>query len=172
MPTTMTKTTEDNLREAFIEESKANRKYLAFATQAEKDGFKNVASLLRATADSENIHTLGYLAAMDGIKSTRENLESILQVEIAEQEEMLPSMFEQADNENHKAKRLLRWAMEVERAHAKLFKKALAAVVSGKDLESEVWLCPICGHLEYKNAPDHCPVCNSPGSRFERFSGC
>ncbi|MDD4976120.1 MAG: hypothetical protein PHY93_17320 [Bacteriovorax sp.] len=30
------------------------------------------------------------------------------------------------------------------------FTKALEAIRAGKDIESEVWLCPTCGHLEFK----------------------
>jgi len=41
---TMSKT-QDNLKEAFAGESQANRKYLAFAAQAEKEGYKQVAKL-------------------------------------------------------------------------------------------------------------------------------
>ena len=40
----MTKT-EDFLKEAFAGESQANRKYTAFAAQAEKDGFPQAAKL-------------------------------------------------------------------------------------------------------------------------------
>ena len=42
--------TEQNLAEAFAGESQANRKYLAFAKQAEQEGYKQVAKLFRAAA--------------------------------------------------------------------------------------------------------------------------
>ncbi|MFA6284486.1 MAG: ferritin family protein, partial [Desulfurivibrionaceae bacterium] len=45
----MTKT-EKNLWEAFAGESQANRKYLAFADKADKEGFKQTARLFRAAA--------------------------------------------------------------------------------------------------------------------------
>ena len=35
--------TQENLKEAFAGESQANRRYVAYAQQAEKDGFPNVA---------------------------------------------------------------------------------------------------------------------------------
>ena len=43
-------TTQENFATAFAGESQANRKYLMFAEQAEKDGFAGVAKLFRATA--------------------------------------------------------------------------------------------------------------------------
>jgi rubrerythrin len=166
----MMKTTKENLMDAFAGESMANRKYLAFAKQAEKDGFKNVASLFRATAEAEAIHALGHFAAMDGVKSTLENLEYAIKGETYETDEMYPPMYEQALKEDHKAKKMFKWAMEVERVHAALYKLALEAVRTGKDIDSEVWLCPVCGHLEFKNPPEKCPVCGVPASKYERIA--
>ncbi|MEW5736236.1 MAG: ferritin family protein, partial [Thermodesulfobacteriota bacterium] len=39
-----------NLADAFAGESQANRRYLAFAKQAEKEGYPAVAKLFRAAA--------------------------------------------------------------------------------------------------------------------------
>jgi rubrerythrin len=47
---------EQNLKDAFAGESQANRKYLAFAKQAEKEGFPQVAKLFRAAAEAETVH--------------------------------------------------------------------------------------------------------------------
>ena len=49
-------TSQENLVSAFAGESQANRKYLAFAKQAEKDGFNQIAKLFRAAAAAETIH--------------------------------------------------------------------------------------------------------------------
>ncbi len=38
--------TEEGLKEAFAGESQANRKYLAFAEQADKEGFPQIAKIL------------------------------------------------------------------------------------------------------------------------------
>ncbi len=48
--------TEKNLMDAFAGESQANRKYLAFAKQADKEGLPQVAKLFRAAAEAETIH--------------------------------------------------------------------------------------------------------------------
>ena len=47
----MSKTYED-LMEAFAGESQANRKYLAFAAQAEKEGCTQAAKMFRAAAEA------------------------------------------------------------------------------------------------------------------------
>ena len=53
-----------NLKEAFAGESQANRRYLAFAQVAAKEGFSNIARLFRTVAESETIHAHNHLKAM------------------------------------------------------------------------------------------------------------
>jgi rubrerythrin len=159
----------DNLKEAFAGESQANRKYLAFAKKAEKEGLANVAKLFRATAEAETIHAHGHLEAMDGVGSTAENLKAAIEGECYEYETMYPAMLEQAEKEGHKAKKFFKWALETEKVHAELYKKALEAVETGKDLDVEVYLCPVCGHIELKE-PGSCPVCGVPASKYVKIA--
>ena len=65
---------EQDLNEAFAGESQANRKYLAFAKQADMDGFPQVARLFRAAAEAETIHAHNHLRALGAVKETRTNL--------------------------------------------------------------------------------------------------
>ena len=55
-------TTNEHLATAFAGESQANRKYLAFARQAEKEGLPQIAKLFRAAAEAETIHAHAHLA--------------------------------------------------------------------------------------------------------------
>jgi rubrerythrin len=153
-------TTETNLKEAFAGESQANRKYLAFAEKAEREGFGNVARLFRTAAEAETIHAWAHLHAMDAVKSTADNLRAAIEGETYEFTQMYPPMFEQAQTENHKAKRMFGWAAKAEAVHAQLYKLALETVAQGKDLaETNIYLCPVCGHIELGNPPDKCPIC-------------
>jgi rubrerythrin len=164
-------TTQENLAHAFAGESQANRKYLAFARQAEKDGLPQIAKLFRAAAEAETLHALGHLANAGGVKSTLENLKAAVAGETHEYREMYPPMVEQARAEGHKAKTMLEWANKAEQVHAGLFEQALAAVQSGADLSAmEVYLCPVCGHLEFGVPPERCPICNAPASRYQKIA--
>lgn len=159
--------TNDNLKTAFAGESQANQKYLAFAKEAEKEGFSNVAKLFRTTAMAELIHAEGHLGALGGIGSTAENLESAISGETYEHTEMYPPMLEQAQAEGHPAKRMFAFAVEAEKVHAVIYKKALEAVRNGQDITAtEVWLCPICGHVELGNPPEKCPICGAKSSVY------
>ena len=159
--------TDENLKEAFAGESQANRKYMAFAKKAEQEGFGNVAKLFRTAAEAETIHALGHLAAMGGIQSTADNLKAAIEGETYEFTEMYPPMVEQAQSDNHKAKRMFDWANRAEAVHAQLYKLALEAVSQGKDLaETNFYLCPVCGYIEIGNPPENCPICNVKKEKF------
>jgi len=160
-------TTEENLKEAFAGESQANRKYLAFAKKAEKEGFSNVAKLFRTAAEAETIHAMAHLNALDSVKSTAENLQAAIDGETFESAEMYPPMAEQAKAENHKAQRMFEWATKAENIHAQIYKKALEAVAQGKDLaEANIYLCPVCGHIELGEPPEKCPICGVKKAAF------
>ena len=160
-------TTLENLKDAFAGESQAFQKYMAFAAKARKEGMENVAKLFETTAAAEKIHAEGHLKAMEGIGSTLENLKAAISGETFEFEEMYPPMYEQAVKDNHKAKRMFGYALEAEKVHAELYKKALEAVREGKDLdEVNIYLCPTCGYIELGVPTEKCPVCGVPASTF------
>lgn len=159
--------TKDNLSTAFAGESQANQKYRAFAKKAAKDGFENIARLFRTTAEAERIHAEGHLGALDGIGSTLDNLQAAIDGETYEYTEMYPPMLEEAEAENHKAKRMFKYAVSAEAIHAKLYKLALEAAKSGQDLsEGEFYLCPVCGNIEFGKPEDPCPICGLPADKY------
>ena len=162
MPTSI-----DNLKEAFAGESQANQKYLSFAAKAEKDGFPNVAQLFKAAAQAERIHADGHLKALDGVASTADNLRAAIAGETHEASAMYPPMLQQAEAEGHKARRMFGYAVKAEAVHAELYQRALEAVLNGKDLaETGFYLCPTCGHIEFGQPPETCPICGLAGKAF------
>ena len=161
----MTNTT-DNLKEAFAGESQAFQKYTAFAEKAEKDGLPNVARLFRLTAQAEQIHAGGHFKALDGVGSTAENLQAAIEGETFEFEKMYPPMLATAEEEGHKAKLMFKYAVKAEKVHAELYGKALKAVKEGKDLDTDFFLCPVCGHIEFGAPPEKCPICGVKGEKY------
>ena len=81
---------EENLQEAFAGESQANRRYLAFAARADREGFPQAARLFRAAAEAETVHALNHLKALKMILSTRENLQAAISGETHEFKKMYP----------------------------------------------------------------------------------
>lgn len=164
-------TTKENLKEAFSGESQANQKYRAFAKKAEKEGFPNIAKLFNTAAEAERIHAEGHLNALEAVGSTIENLRTAITGETYEYETMYPPMHDQAVADNHKAKRMFKYALDAEKVHADLYKIALQAAEQGKDLDvDEIYLCPVCGHIEFGYPKDKCPVCGAAPDKYVKNS--
>ena len=162
-----TRTTTDDLKDAFAGESQANQKYRAFARRADQQGRPNVARLFRAAAEAERIHAEGHLRSLEGIGDTAENLKQAIAGETYEFTTMYPPMLERAVGAGHRAKLMFEYAMKAEAVHAAVYKLALEAVERGADLaEAKFYLCPTCGHIELGAAPETCPICGARGDKF------
>jgi rubrerythrin len=161
--------TEQFLKEAFAGESQANRKYLAFAAKADQEGFPQVARLFRAAAEAETVHAHSHLKALNGIHSTRENLQAAISGETHEFKTMYPEMIEAAKAEGQKAaERSFNYANLVEKVHAQLYQKLLDNL--GKSQEDYLYyICPVCGYTAEKEPPGTCPVCGTKGEMFKKI---
>ena len=156
-----------NLKEAFAGESQANRRYLAFAEKAEKEGYAQVAKLFRAAAEAETVHAMNHLKALKAINATADNLKEAVAGETAEFREMYPGMITAAQAEGHReALRSFEFANEVEKVHAQLFQKALANLEK-KELV-DIFVCTICGHTVEGEPPDQCPICKALKKFFKK----
>lgn len=158
--------TEKNLKDAFAGESQANRKYLAFASQAAKAGHPQVAKLFRAVAEAETIHAHSHLRILGGIGSTEENLKEAISGEHFEFKEMYPAMIDQAREEGNKAaERTFHYANEVEKIHHDLYQKALDTL-GQPEQEVDYHVCSVCGYTLEGEPPEKCPVCNAAKKAF------
>jgi rubrerythrin len=158
----------EGLQGAFAGESQANRKYLAFAEKADREGFPQAAKLFRAAAAAETIHAMSHLRTLGGIKSTAENLEEAAAGENYESTTMYPNFLKDADTEGEKAARLsFDKAYKAEIVHEKLYREMIADLQKGGTFD--YYLCPVCGYIEKGSAPDKCPLCGTPKERFEIF---
>jgi rubrerythrin len=157
--------TEKNLKDAFAGESQANRKYLAYAKKAEQEGHKQAAKLFRAAAAAETVHAHNHLRELGVVKSTKDNLMDAINGESYEFQKMYPQMIADAKAEgNNGALKSFNFANEVEKVHAALYKKALENL--GKGLDTDYYVCSVCGYTAEGAAPDVCPVCGSKKQAF------
>ncbi|MDH3999312.1 MAG: rubrerythrin family protein [Desulfuromonadales bacterium] len=163
--------TNENLADAFAGESQANRKYLAFAKQADSDGFPEVAKLFRAAAHAETIHAHAHLRAMKGVNKTADNLAEAIDGEGFEFQKMYPPYLEEAKQEGDKMAEIsFRNALAVEEVHYELYSSALEAVKTGGDLPSrDIYVCEICGNTVYGHAPEKCDVCGVSKDKFSKI---
>jgi len=127
--------TEDNLKEAFAGESRANRRYLYFAAKADVEGYNDVSAVFRSTAEGETGHAHGHLEYLEAVGDpvtgeaigrTSDNLKSAIAGETHEYTDMYPGMAKTARGEGFDE--IADWfetLAKAERSHANRFQKAL-----------------------------------------------
>ena len=127
--------TEKNLKDAFAGESQANRRYLYFAQKADVEGYNDVATVFRSTAEGETGHAHGHLEFLEAvgdpatgkpIGSTSKNLEAAIAGETHEYTDMYPGMARDARQEGFDE--IAGWfktLAKAEKSHAGRFTKAL-----------------------------------------------
>ena len=163
--------TKNNLQNAFAGESQAHMKYLIFAEVAENEGYKNVARIFRAAAYAEQIHATNHLKVLGQVGKTENNIQAAIGGETFEVDEMYPSYIAVAElQKEENAKKSFKRAMEAEKIHADLYKKALDAVKQGKDVTvGKIFVCSVCGYTVEGEAPDKCPLCGAGKDKFKEF---
>ena len=155
--------------EAYAGESQANRKYAAFADQAESEGFKNIARLFKAASEAEAVHAKKLLKAMGKIRTTKENIQGSISGETHEYTEMYPAFVKEAEAEKKSDFALVfTYAMKAEEVHANLYREAMNSLNHNQDMSNRsVILCPVCGNIFLGQAPEKCPICNAVRKVFK-----
>ena len=167
----MRKSTEANLKEAFAGESQAFMKYTAFAVKAEREGLPEVARLFTAIAYAERVHAINHLKEFGGIGDTVSNLGAAVNGENYENTEMYPAFEAVARLQEEKgALRTIFYALEAEKIHEVMYGDAKETVKTGSDIPSQkVFVCSVCGHSVFGDAPDRCPICKALKKKYKEF---
>ncbi len=130
--------TEGNLKAAFAGESQANRRYLYFAQKADVEGYNDVATVFRSTAEGETGHAHGHLEFLEEvgdpatgkpIGETKDNLVAAVTGETHEYTDMYPGMAKTAREEGFEE--IADWfetLAKAEKSHAGKFQKTLDSI--------------------------------------------
>jgi rubrerythrin len=177
--------TEKNLLAAFAGESQARNRYTFFASVAKKEGYEQISSIFRETADNEKEHAELFFKHLKGgmveitaaypagtIETTPENLKEAANGEKLEWGTIYPDFAKVAKEEGFEdVAKTFRMVAEVEKHHERRYLKLLANIEQGKVFKKDVtikWKCRNCGHVyEGSEAPEKCPVCEHARSYFE-----
>ncbi len=163
--------TKKNLETAFAGESQAHMKYQIFAQAAEKEGKDNIARLFRAISFAELVHARNHLKALKGVNATPDNLDVAIGGEHFEVEEMYPEYFQEAEAQGEKeAARSTHYALEAEKIHEAMYRKAKESAGEDKDIDlGKMYICPVCGYTAENEVADFCPVCGAKKEIFKSF---
>ena len=118
--------TERNLWNAIVAEALAHLKYSAYAMKALEEGHPEVGQVFQEVAGAETIHGVNHLRVVGDIKSSRENLESVISGESREFATLYPRMIREAmDDARHDAAHTFAVAMDREIQHLEAFSSSL-----------------------------------------------
>jgi len=177
--------TEANLLKSFAGESQARTRYTYFASQANKEGYKQIEAIFLETARNEKEHAKRFFKFLEGgmveitasypagvIGTTEENLEASAAGENEEYTELYPEFAKVAAEEGFPAvAAAYKKIAEVEAEHEKRYLKLLSNLREGKVFKREEvvrWKCDNCGYVhEGKEAPQKCPACLHAQKYFE-----
>jgi rubrerythrin len=130
--------THQNLKDAFAGESQANRRYLYFAKVADVEGYSEIASNFRETAEGETGHAHGHLDYLKQVGDpatglpmgdTMLNLKASIEGETHEYTDMYPGMAKAAREEGFPE--IADWfetLAKAEKSHAGRFTQMLKSI--------------------------------------------
>ncbi|MGH9323922.1 MAG: rubrerythrin family protein [Vicinamibacteria bacterium] len=135
MPNLKGTKTHENLKAAFAGESQANRRYLYFAKVADIEGYPEIASNFRETAEGETGHAHGHLDYLKQVGDpatdlplgdTATNLKAAVAGETHEYTDMYPGMAKTARQEGfEEVSNWFETLAKAEKSHAGRFQKLL-----------------------------------------------
>lgn len=158
----------NNLRAGLVAESQAHLRNLSFAMKAEQEGYPQAARLFRAVAEAEAVHAFNHFRLLGAVSGTQENLESAFERENLAAS-TYPQFIREANEEgNTSVATVFSYSRDVEKGHAKLYKKALAHMMAEE--ETEYYVCQVCGYVSDGALPDACPICGAPREKFRKVA--
>lgn len=182
--------TAKNLLKSFAGESQARNRYTYFASQAAKEGYKQIEAIFLETAENEKEHAevfFKYLESLKGepleitadypagkIGTTEENLKAAADGEKLEHGSLYPNFKKTAEEEGFpKIAESFQEIAEVEEQHEARYNKLLENVKSGEVFKKPgkpetLWKCRNCGYVHKgEEAPEICPACKHKKEYYE-----
>ena len=169
----------DNLQIAYSKAASYKHMYELFATRAEKDRLKNIASLFRAVAQSEGVHAKeqAELLKAQGVDlkenqpdsvavgSTIQTMKMALSSEDIEVGSMYPNLIRTADAEHFKeAKEMFEHLRDADARQKDLLEVASNGLAQYP--KADYLLCPKCGYIFNDAKMDDCPICGVKKQSF------
>ena len=179
--------TAKNILISYAFESQATTRYTFFANQARRDGFIQIDSIFKETADQECEHALRFFKFFNGgemevtasfltgvVKTTLDNLVAAADLEKFVHSDLYPGFAKIGREEGFNRAADVWDAISVaEVQHEKIFRALAENVATGQTFSREthkVWRCINCGYIHQgQRAPEKCPACVRPSNYFEIF---
>ncbi|MCP3870282.1 MAG: rubrerythrin family protein [Gammaproteobacteria bacterium] len=181
------------LKRGVMAETAAHRRYVLFARLAKADGYKGLAYLYMALADSELIHAENYNRILvklgefpvepeiRGIPAgnAKENLIFAAEREVDSIEKTYPTLLKSMGSEGyHDAISVIRYSWSSHKQHRDIIKRirrwspsAFEMVARKIDEKTDrYYICRICGSTVTRLPREACPVCGEPPLSYRLVS--
>jgi rubrerythrin len=157
--------TEAGLKIAFQGEAEAYFRNLAFADQADKEGYAPIAHMFRAIAQAEAVHCRNALRLRGIVKDTETNLQAAFERELLAKNDKYPELIKTAEDEGERPTAVIfARTRDVEELHAGIYKRALDNLMAER--RTKYYVCSVCGYVADGEPPDECPVCQAAKEKF------
>lgn len=169
--------TAENLLKAFAGESQARNKYDFFASQAQKEGYEQIAGIFSESALNEKEHAKRFYKLLLGgyIKPTEENLLTAAEGEREEHTILYPEFEKMAREEGFlEIADVFKEIAEVEEQHEKRYRKLMDNIQRNTVFRRPTpvkWKCRNCGYVhDGIEPPEVCPACAHPRAYYEELA--
>jgi len=166
----MNQVLQEQLQKIFMEMVRGAARKKIYARRAEKEGDKALASLFSAISNSESVQAARFLIQLRGQTGSNESNSSMafdheipVTINIYEQTGQLASDIQEKAMHNACSQ-----SAKVQRMHLSLKQK-----LDRKNTPSSATsyhVCQFCGFIMEGKAPENCPVCTAPASRFQEIT--
>ena len=164
----MNTTTRLHIEKAFLQASCNAARKKIYALRAAQSGDTQLAKLFRAIALSEDAQALRFLLQLRGqTGSSEQNRRTAFEEEIPALIQTYLTGEDIAEKEQERAMQsAFSQSARVQRMHLSLEKK----LAKDSSKTNSYHVCSFCGFVMESNAPDECPICTAPTSRFTSVS--
>ena len=166
----MNQTLQKQLQKIFMEMARGAARKKIYAMRAKQEGNKALASLFLAISNSESAQATRFLIQLRGQTGPNESNASIAfnheipaTITLYEQTEQLAG-----DVQEKAMLSACSQSAKVQRMHLSLKKKLDRK--NTQDNTTSYHVCQFCGFIMEAKAPENCPICTAPASRFQEVT--
>lgn len=169
----MDKNLQEHLQKLFLEMTRGAARKRIYAMRARQDGNKALASLFSAISNSESAQAARFLTQLRGqTGSNEQNCTLAFTDEIPATINLYEQAVQLADDTRNKAMHsACSQSARVQRIHLSLKKKLDRKSTLDENSTASYHVCQFCGFIMEGKAPDNCPICTAPPSRFQEIIG-
>ncbi len=160
---------QEQLQKIFMEMTRGAARKKIYAMRAEQEGNKALASLFLAISNSESTQATRFLIQLRGQTGSNESNSSMaFDHEIPATISLYEQTGQLAGDVQEKAMHsACSQSARVQRMHLSLKKKLDRK--NPQDNTASYHVCQFCGFIMEGKAPENCPICTAPASRFQEI---